>query len=172
MKVMVRGAAYVIVSITIPLALLFLLLQQSAAAGVCLAVTAAAAGGDLLARRRSALPATAPPSRGARIAVAVHLAIIGGLAVAAFLTMVSIAWSQAACYRPVQPYPFAPPADDPEFYAYVNGEYQRYMLEMETYLNCLNVEQASAFQEVEVVMDRWIEHFGDDAALWFDLEED
>ena len=42
---------------------------------------------------------------------------------------------QSVCYRPAQPYPYAPPAGDREFSEFVNGQYQRYMLEIETYLN-------------------------------------
>ena len=90
----------------------------------------------------------------------------------ALATSAGAAWSQGVCYRPAEPYPYPPPADDPEFAAFVNGDYQRYMLEIEDYLNCLNAEQADAFEEHREVMDRWIAYFGEDAALWFDLEED
>ena len=81
---------HAITYITFPLALLFLLLQQWLAAAVFLALTIVAAAVDLLLERRQ--PAAAPVSRLRRVASLAHFGIIAGLATAAAVTMVSIAW--------------------------------------------------------------------------------
>ena len=76
------------------------------------------------------------------------------------------AWSQGSfCYRPAPPYPFEPPRDDPGFYAFINEQYQRYLVDMQDYINCLNEEQHDAFEESQHVLQRWLDYFGDDAVM-------
>ena len=73
--------------------------------------------------------------------------------------------AQEACLRPVPPEAVRPPQDDAEFQAFLNEEYQSYLLQMETYLNCLGREHESATKEVNEIMARWILWFGDDARI-------
>ena len=94
-------------------------------------------------------------------------AAIGALAVA--LVALLPASAQEMCLRPPDPYPYPPPQDDPELYAFINAEYRTYMLAMQDYLNCLGDEHVTASREVKEVLDRWVEYFGDDAGLQLDM---
>lgn len=88
------------------------------------------------------------------------------------LVMVEPGAAQEFCLRPEEPFPFEPPRDDPELYAFINEEYQTYIVAMQDYLNCLGEEQAQASRETKEVLDRWISYFGDDAVLSLPMEEE
>lgn len=79
--------------------------------------------------------------------------------------------AQEACLRPIPPEAIKPPQDDPDFRAFLNQEYEVYLLEMQDYLNCLGREHESATKETNAVMARWLLWFGDDAAIHYDSQQ-
>ncbi|PJN95517.1 hypothetical protein CNY89_08045 [Amaricoccus sp. HAR-UPW-R2A-40] len=87
------------------------------------------------------------------------------LVLSLFLGMAVSAGAQETCLRPIQPEEIQPPRDDPEFRAFLNQEYQAYLLGMQDYLNCLGREHDSARKETSEVMSRWALWFGDDAVI-------
>jgi hypothetical protein len=87
------------------------------------------------------------------------------LALVLILGVAGSATAQEACLRPVPPEAVHPPENDPEFRAFLNEEYQAYLLEMQEYLNCLGREHESATKEVNEIMARWMLWFGDDARI-------
>lgn len=91
--------------------------------------------------------------------------MLPALAFGLFLGMTVSAMAQEVCLRPIPPEEIAPPRDDPEFRAFLNQEYQAYLLGMQDYLNCLGREHDSATKEVDQVMNRWMRLFGDDAVI-------
>jgi hypothetical protein len=88
-----------------------------------------------------------------------------GLALALTLGLVASVAAQEACLRPIPPEAIKPPKDDPEFRAFLNQEYQAYLLGMQEYLNCLGREHESATKETNEVLARWMLWFGEDAVL-------
>lgn len=70
--------------------------------------------------------------------------------------------------RPIPPEAIEPPQDDPEFRAFLNGEYEAYLLEMQEYLNCLGREHESATKETNELIVRWLLWFGNDAVIRYD----
>jgi hypothetical protein len=97
--------------------------------------------------------------------------IRAGLALGFVLGVAGSAVAQEACLRPVPPEAVRPPTDDAEFRAFLNEEYQSYLLQMQEYLNCLGREHESATKEVNETMARWILWFGDDARIHSDSTE-
>jgi hypothetical protein len=91
--------------------------------------------------------------------------ILPALGLALWLGMAVSAAAQEACLRPIPPEEIEPPRDDPEFRAFLNQEYQAYLLGMQDYLNCLGREHDSARKETSEVMSRWVLWFGDDAVI-------
>ena len=91
--------------------------------------------------------------------------ILPALAFGLFLGMAASARAQEVCVRPIPPEEIEPPRDDPEFRAFLNQEYQAYLLGMQDYLNCLGREHDSARKETSEVMSRWVLWFGDDAVI-------
>jgi hypothetical protein len=87
------------------------------------------------------------------------------LALGLFLEGAVAVGAQEACLRPIPPEEIAPSRDDPEFRAFLNQEYQAYLLGMQDYLNCLGREHDSARKETSQVMSRWVLWFGDDAVI-------
>ena len=81
------------------------------------------------------------------------------------LGMAITAAAQEVCLRPIPPKEIKPPRDDPEFRAFLNQEYQAYLLGMQDYLNCLGREHDSARKETSDVLVRWVSWFGDDAVI-------
>ena len=73
--------------------------------------------------------------------------------------------AQVGCVPPEEPYVFEPPRDDPELRALINEQYETYLFGIEDYLNCLHAESNRAAAEARVVIERWVGHFGDEAAL-------
>ena len=91
--------------------------------------------------------------------------LLPALLLGLFLGMAVPTTAQEACLRPIQPEEIVPPRDDPEFRAFLNQEYQAYLLGMQDYLNCLGQEHDSARKETSEVMGRWVLWFGDDAVI-------
>lgn len=87
------------------------------------------------------------------------------LALMLLLGVAGSAAAQEACLRPVPPEAVRPPQDDVEFRAFLNEEYQTYLLGMQEYLNCLGREHESATREVNEIMARWMLWFGEDARI-------
>ena len=79
------------------------------------------------------------------------------------------AWvgAQVACLPPEEPYPYEPPANDPELRAIINEQYQAYVLEVEDYINCLRDEADQASVQAREVIERWVRYFGDEAVVRF-----
>jgi hypothetical protein len=77
---------------------------------------------------------------------------LAALALGLLLGGAVLAVAQEACLRPIQPEEIQPPRDDPEFRAFLNQEYQAYLLGMQDYLNCLGREHDSARKETSEVM--------------------
>lgn len=95
-----------------------------------------------------------------------------GVALVLMLELAAPAAAQEACLRPIPPEAIRPPQNDPEFRAFLNSEYEIYLLEMQEYLNCLGREHESATKETNEVMARWLLWFGDDAAIHYDNRGD
>lgn len=93
--------------------------------------------------------------------------IRGLLVLGLVLGVAGSAVAQEACLRPVPPEAVQPPKGDAEFRAFLNEEYQSYLLAMQEYLNCLGREHESATREVNKIMARWMLWFGDDARIRF-----
>ncbi len=93
-------------------------------------------------------------------------AVLGRLLVAAgvILLEAGMAFGQA-CLPPAEPYPYAPPTNDPELRAFINDEYAAYMEGIEDYMQCLDDESRRAQDEARVIFNRWIGYFGDEAVI-------
>lgn len=93
-----------------------------------------------------------------------RLAVIGAVV---FLTGMGPAGAvaQVGCLPPEEPYPYEPPRGDTELRAMINEQYEAYVLGVEDYLNCLRDETDRASTEARTVIERWVAHFGDEAAL-------
>ena len=78
------------------------------------------------------------------------------------------AFAQIGCLPPEAPFAYAPPKDDPELRALIDEEYQVYIRDTETYLNCLNAESMRARTEFDVVLKRYVQFFGIEAGVEYD----
>src|SRR5687768_6217111 len=92
-----------------------------------------------------------------------------GIALILMLGPVASAAAQETCLRPIPPEAVSPPRDDPELRAFLNQEYETYLLGMQEYLNCLGREHESATKETNEIMARWLLWFGSDAAIHYKL---
>lgn len=68
------------------------------------------------------------------------------------------------CIPPEDPYQFELP-DDPELRQMINQDYQIFIRAAEDYINCLQDEQRRAFKKTNAVLQRYLDYFGNDAAL-------
>ncbi len=76
--------------------------------------------------------------------------------------------AQVGCLPPSAPFAYAPPKDDPELVRLIDEEYQTYIRDTETYLNCLNAESARAREEYQDVLQRYVQFFGIEAGIEYD----
>ena len=53
-------------------------------------------------------------------------------------------FDQAGCLPPEEPFAYEPPTDDPEPRALIDGQYQDYIRDTESYLDCLNDKSSRA----------------------------
>lgn len=74
------------------------------------------------------------------------------------------------CLPPEQPYAYEPPTDDPELRDLVRDQYQAYIEDSESYLNCLQSEIGRAQAEIREVLNRWVQYFGSDAKMRYSSE--
>lgn len=86
----------------------------------------------------------------------------------AALACPTLAAAQVGCLPPEEPFPYAPPEDDPELRALIDEQYQDDIVGTETYLNCLNTEATRVRDEYQAIMGRYMRFFGSDAGLKFD----
>jgi hypothetical protein len=77
----------------------------------------------------------------------------------------TLAFGQVGCLPPEVPFAYEPPKDDPELRAMIDEDYQTYVRDAETYLNCLNAEAMRIRTEFDGVMRRYVLYFGSDAAM-------
>ena len=96
------------------------------------------------------------------IRTAVSAVLAAGLVA---MTAPSSASAQVGCLPPEEPYPYEPPADDPELRALIDEQYQAYIVGTEAYLNCLNDEATRTRAEFQTIMDRYLRYFGDEAGI-------
>lgn len=76
-----------------------------------------------------------------------------------------------SCYAPVEPFPYKLEKTDP-LYETARDEHQRYLEELESYVNCLDQERAGAFEELRASFDLFMENFGRDAVLKYAQEKE
>ena len=79
--------------------------------------------------------------------------------------------AQVKCLPPAAPFAYAPPADDPELRDLIDEEYQDYIRDTGTYLNCLNAETARVRGEFDTVMTRYVRFFGIEADIGSDATD-
>ena len=83
----------------------------------------------------------------------------------------TLAAAQVGCLPPEEPFPYAPPKDDPELRALIDEQYQDYITGSESYLNCLNDEAVRARAAYYEVFERYVRYFGVEAGVEFDATD-
>lgn len=86
----------------------------------------------------------------------------------ALTTAPTLAPAQVGCLPPEEPFAYEPPKDDPELRVLIDEQYQDYIRGTESYLNCLNAESARVRDEFQLILNRYLRYFGNEAALKFD----
>lgn len=76
----------------------------------------------------------------------------------------SLYGEMGGCLTPVETYPYKLDRSDP-FYQAALEDHQRYLEELEDYVNCLDHERASAWAELRASFDLFMKNFGRDAVL-------
>ncbi len=85
-----------------------------------------------------------------------------------FAATPTLGFGQVGCLPPETPFAYEPPKDDPELREMINDDYQSYIRNTEAYLNCLNQESMRAREEYDAVLQRYIQYFGNDAAVRYE----
>lgn len=75
-----------------------------------------------------------------------------------------------ACYTPVETYPYKLSKSDPLFETALT-DHQRYLEELEDYVNCLDRERSQALSELRTSFDLFMSNFGRDAVLKYAAEK-
>ncbi|MEM7289139.1 MAG: hypothetical protein AAF412_02005 [Pseudomonadota bacterium] len=75
------------------------------------------------------------------------------------------------CLSPVESYPYKLPKDDP-LYETAREDHQRYLEELEDYVNCLDQERGTALAELRASFNLFMENFGRDAVLKYANERE
>ena len=83
----------------------------------------------------------------------------------------TLAPAQVGCLPPAAPFAYAPPEDDPELRDLIDEEYQDYIRDTGTYLNCLNAESARVRGEFDTVMTRYVRFFDIEADIGSDATD-
>lgn len=76
-----------------------------------------------------------------------------------------------ACYQPAETYPFKLDKSDP-LYETARADHQRFLEEMEAYVNCLDKERIAALNAFRASYDLFVTNFGADAVLRYGPSED
>ncbi len=85
--------------------------------------------------------------------------------VLAMMAVPTWAPAQVGCLPPEEPFAYEPPTNDPELRALIDEQYQDYIRGTESYLNCLNAESTRVRSEFQQILNRYIQYFGEGAAL-------
>lgn len=75
-----------------------------------------------------------------------------------------------SCYAPAEPFEYKLEKSDP-LYDTARDEHQRYLEELEDYINCLDLERSGALTELRSSFDLFIDNFGQDAVLRYAAEK-
>lgn len=75
-----------------------------------------------------------------------------------------------ACYAPSEPFSYKLAKSDP-LYETARDEHQRYLEDLEDYVNCLDLERNGAFEALRSSFDLFIANFGKDAVLKYATEK-
>ena len=84
------------------------------------------------------------------------------------LTAPTLAFGQVGCLPPATPFAYDPPKDDPELREMIRDDYQTYIRDTETYLNCLNAESMRTRTEYDDVLKRYMQYSGNDAVVRYE----
>ncbi|KPB00655.1 hypothetical protein [Ahrensia marina] len=76
-----------------------------------------------------------------------------------------------ACYQPAETYPFKLDNSDP-LYETARADHQRFLEEMEGYVNCLDKERLAALNAFRASYDLFVTNFGADAVFRYGPSED
>jgi len=74
------------------------------------------------------------------------------------------------CYAPLEPFGYKLEKSDP-LYDTARDEHQRYLEELEDYINCLDLERRGALTELRSSFDLFLDNFGEDAVLRYAAEK-
>jgi len=108
----------------------------------------------------------------ARIMMLAVLTVLGSAPAGADdLKPVSLTAGLGACLQPIEAYPYKLTKDDP-LYQTARDDYQRYLEELEDYVNCLDRERSEALRELRASFDLFVENFGRDAVLKYAQEKE
>jgi len=75
-----------------------------------------------------------------------------------------------SCYAPAEPFGYKLEKSDP-LYDTARDEHQRYLEELEDYINCLDLERSGALNELRSSFDLFLDNFGEDAVLRYAAEK-
>lgn len=87
------------------------------------------------------------------------------------LVPASLYGGMGSCLTPVETYPYKLPKSDP-LYETALADHQRYLEELEDYVNCLDRERSSALAELRASFDQFMSNFGKDAVLKYAAEHE
>lgn len=82
---------------------------------------------------------------------------------------VSLYGGMGSCLTPAETYPYKLSKSDP-LYDTAREDHQRYLEEMEDYVNCLDRERGAALDELRTSFDLFLKNFGRDAVLQYGAE--
>jgi len=82
---------------------------------------------------------------------------------------VNLSGSLGVCLAPAETYPYRLDRSDPLYQTAID-DHQRYLGEMEDYVNCLDRERAAALEDLRASFDLFIKNFGEDAVLNYAVE--
>lgn len=87
------------------------------------------------------------------------------------LSPVSLTSGLGTCLQPIETYPYKLSKDDP-LYQTARDDHQRYLEELEDYVNCLDRERSEALHELRASFNLFMENFGRDAVLKYAQEKE
>lgn len=76
-----------------------------------------------------------------------------------------------SCYAPAEPFPYKLEKSDPLFET-ARDEHQRYLEDLEDYVNCLDQERAGALAALRGSFDLFLSNFGENAVLKYAQERE
>lgn len=97
--------------------------------------------------------------------------LLPGSALADDILPASLLGGLGSCLTPVETYPYQLPKSDP-LYETARKDHQRYLEEMEDYVNCLDRERGTALAELRASFNLFLKNFGRDAAFKYAAERE